>query len=346
MAGSRGERLKRPPAVGRVLERVTATVRKHEMALPGEIVLVSVSGGPDSICLLHSLYRLRRLLRIKLEVFHFDHRLRRDSVKDAEYVRDAATRLKLPFHLERAETARDPAMSPEHWAREMRRLATGRVLRETGAHRIAVSHTVDDQAETVLIAAITGSGLDGVAGIRPVLGTWVQPLLNVTRAEVEAFCAASHLRPRRDPTNRDTALLRNAVRLRGLPSMERAAGRDLKVPLARTASVLQEDAEDLRDRALPAIQELVEEVPDGVTLPALGLLALPPPVASRVVHAAILRCSVPPLRDHVEAVLDLARGRPGRRADLGRGLRAVRDREYVQLSRTSPGPGDEERGGL
>jgi hypothetical protein len=80
----------------------------------------------------------------------------------------------------------------------------------------------------------------------------------------------------------------------------------------------------------------VEEEPDGVTLPVSGLLALPSPVAARVVHAAILRAGAAPQRDHVDAVLDLARGRPGRQADLDRGLNARRDREYLYLSRTSP----------
>jgi tRNA(Ile)-lysidine synthase len=336
MAGARGERLSRPPAVARVLERVTATARRHEMFLPGECVLVSVSGGPDSMCLLHSLVRLRRLLRIRLEVFHFDHGMRRGSAQDAAYVARAAAALGLPAHLELADEFRDRERSPEQWAREVRRAATGRVLLETGAARVAVAHTLDDQAETVLMAAMTGSGLDGIAGIKPVVGTWVNPLLEVTRQEVEAFCSSLRLRPRRDPTNRDTALLRNAVRLRGLPALERAAGRDVRVPIARTASILQEDADLLKEQALPAINELVEEEPDGVTLPVSGLLALPSPVAARVVLAAILRAGAAPQRDHVDAVLDLARGRPGRRADLDRGLNARRDREYLHLSRTSP----------
>src|SRR3954466_11713661 len=158
MAGARGERLSKPPAVARVLERVTSTVRRHEMFLPGERVLVSVSGGPprllfsvsggpDSMCLLHSLVRLRRLFRVRLEVFHFDHAMRRDSAQDAAYVARAATALGVPAHLERAEESRDAELSPEHWAREVRRAATGRVLLETGAARVAVAHTVDDQAE-------------------------------------------------------------------------------------------------------------------------------------------------------------------------------------------------------
>ena len=94
---------RRPPAVARVLERVTKTAREHEMFAPGDLVLVSCSGGPDSVCLLYSLWHLRRLFKIRLAVFHFDHKLRPDSAKDAAYVRRLAERLKLPFHLRTAD---------------------------------------------------------------------------------------------------------------------------------------------------------------------------------------------------------------------------------------------------
>src|SRR5919198_6208902 len=95
---------RRPHAVARVLERVTATAREHDMFTPGDRVLVAVSGGPDSTCLLYSLHMLRRLFKIKLEVFHFDHRLRPDSAKDARYVKRMAAKLGLPFHLVTAAT--------------------------------------------------------------------------------------------------------------------------------------------------------------------------------------------------------------------------------------------------
>src|SRR5919198_2264004 len=93
---------RRPHAVARVLERVTSTAREHDMFSPGDRVLVAVSGGPDSTCLLYSLHMLRRLFKIELEVFHFDHKLRPDSAKDAQYVKRTAAKVKLPFHLREA----------------------------------------------------------------------------------------------------------------------------------------------------------------------------------------------------------------------------------------------------
>ena len=149
--------MRRPPAVARVLERVTATAREHEMFLPGQTVLVAVSGGPDSVCMLESLVRLRRLFRIRLEVFHFDHGLRKDSAADAR-VRRRAWRIDTACRsiCARPRRRRDKGASVEAWAREQRHFAIAEVTHETGAARTAIGHTMDDQAETVLIGLITG----------------------------------------------------------------------------------------------------------------------------------------------------------------------------------------------
>lgn len=326
----------RPPAVARVLERVTATVRAHEMLLPGETVMVAVSGGPDSTCLLHALVGLRRLLRVGIAVFHFDHRLRPTSAGDAAYVRRTADRLGLPFRLAEAGTAPGPGESIEDWARRARYGALALAMREVGASKGATGHTLDDQAETVLLALVRGGGLDAVAGMAPVQGDVVRPLLEVTRDEVEAFCRAKRLRPRVDPTNRDTRLLRNAVRLEVMPALEEAVGRDVRATIARTARVLRRDAELLRRQATEAAVELMEDTPDGVRLPAAALAALPGAIGARVARDALYRCGVVPSAEDVEAVLGLARGRPVRRRDLTGGSTAWREREYVWLSRTFP----------
>jgi tRNA(Ile)-lysidine synthase len=333
--------MRRPPAVARVLERVTRTAREHELFEPGDLVLVSVSGGPDSVSLLYALWHLRRLLRIRLEVFHFDHRLRPGSGADAEYVRALGRRLELPVHVREAADAPGKGESVEAWATAARGRATDEVRAAVGARVVAEGHTLDDQAETVLLNLIRGGGLEAVAGIRPDGDDRVQPLLDVERSEVEAFCRALHLRPRRDPTNEDPRHLRNAIRLHLLPAIERATGRDVRRPIARSADLLREDARELHEAALRATPRVVSRSGGALRLHAERLGSLPGPVASRVVRLA-LRSNAEPedgvswTRDAVEGVLDLARGRPGRRRDLGRGLKANRDRVYVSLSRSSP----------
>ena len=326
--------MRRPPSVGRVLQRITATARTHDLFIPGRVVLVAVSGGPDSVCLLESLLRLRRLFGYALEVAHVDHRLRPDSSADAAYVRRLATRHDLPFHLHTVSTRPAGGSSVEAWARQERIEALARCAHGLDASRIALGHTLDDQAETVLLNLVTGSGLSGLAGIRYVAGPWVNPLLDVKRDEVEAFCASLHLRPRRDPTNDDTRFLRNALRLEGIPALERALGRNLREPLARSASTLAEDAEELARRATHAAQAVLAETPEGVDLDAVGLLDLPRAIAARVASQAVYTCGAVCTRADVDAVLDLASGRHERRRDLSDGVKARRGRHHVHLLRS------------
>jgi tRNA(Ile)-lysidine synthase len=341
--------MRRPPAVARVLERVTKTAREHEMFGEGDLVLVSVSGGPDSVCLLYSLWYLRRLFKIRLEVFHFDHRLRKDSAKDADYVRRLAERLKLPFHARAADDAPAKGVSVEAWATVARVDAANDVRRSIGARRWAEGHTLNDQAETILLNLIRGGGLEAITGIWPGGAregtTIVQPLIDVDREEIAAFCRALHLRPRRDPMNEDTKLLRNAIRIKVLPAIERGTGREVTRSIARSGDLLRADRMELHGAAIHALSAVLEGPLNGprdvVRLDAEALRSLPKPIASRVVRLAVYRImasddAAPWTREAVEAVLDLAGGRVGRRRDLPNGSTARREREYVSLSRTSP----------
>jgi len=328
----------RPPEVARVLHRVAATMRVHHMAEPGSLVLAAVSGGPDSLCLLHALFRLRRLLGIEVACFHFDHALRPGSEGDLAFVREEAGRLGVAFASDRAVDGPASGDSVEAWAREARYAALRAAAARLGAGAIATGHTLDDQAETVLMACLRGGGIDAVSGIAPVAGGVVRPLLDVRRDETEAFCRALGLAPRRDPMNEDVAFLRVALRDRVLPAIERAAGREVAEPLARTARLLREDARFLDAVAADAATAVRASFDgEGVGLRAQALNELPSPIASRVVRGALADAGSPGEAAHVAAVLDLAAGRPGRRAALSAGLLARRDREYVRLFHRSGG---------
>jgi tRNA(Ile)-lysidine synthase len=332
--------MRRPPAVARVLERVTATVRRHEQIGRGDRVLAAVSGGPDSVCLLYSLWHLRRLLGHRLEVFHFDHRLRPDSGADAAYVRRLCTRLGVPVHVETAQDRPATGVSVEAWAATARMRAADGVSRRVGADLVAEGHTLDDQAETVLLNLLRGTGLEGIAGIDP--GTRergpIQPLLDVERAEVEAFCRSLGLRPRRDPMNEDRRLLRAAIRWDVIPAIEQATGRGVKGSLARTAGLLRQDRDELAAAARRASTRVVDAAGGDIRFDAAALRALPSALASRVVRLAVYDALPPDAvapwsLAAIDAVLDLARGRPGRRRDLADGFLAVRDRTHVMVTR-------------
>jgi tRNA(Ile)-lysidine synthase len=339
----------RPPEVARVLERIVQASRRHALFRSDDLVVVACSGGPDSVCLLHALHRLRRLLRIRLVAFHFDHRLRAGSERDAAYVERQARTLNVPFVVRRATDRPSPGGSVEAWARLARYAAMTSVATDANADRVALGHTLDDQAETVVLGLARGGGLDAVAGMTPAgnippLGfPAVRPLLSVTRAEVVAFDRALRLRPRRDPTNADRRFLRNRLRLDVLPVMERRLDRNLRITLARTAEHLREDAAYLETLASEAAREVIEARDDEVRLHAARLAALPGPLGARVVRRALriagaIDDALAPEAGaaHIDGVLGLASGRPGRRLDLPGDLVAERARGYVRVSRPSP----------
>ncbi len=332
--------LPRPPEVARVLRTATETARRHGMLPPGSTVLAAVSGGPDSICLLHTLVLLRRLLRIEVACGHVDHGLRPASAADAAYVRRQAERLGVPF-LSRAVAARPPrGASVEAWARAERYRLLDEMAAEVGAARIAVGHTRDDRAETVLLALIRGGGIEALTGMRPVRDHVVRPLLDVPRDQVEAFCRALSLRPRRDATNEDPAYLRSAIRGRVLPAIERATGREVRATLARTAALLAEDADLLAATAEAAATEVLWRDGEDVVLGAAALAALPAPVAGRIAVRAIREAGADPTARGADRVRSLASARPGTSVSVAPGLRGLRGRAEVRLSRAARVPLD------
>ncbi|MGH2709783.1 MAG: ATP-binding protein, partial [Actinomycetota bacterium] len=206
------------------------------------------------------------------------------------------------------------------------------------------------QAETVLLGLVRGGGLEVLAGMPPVaslppLGLpAARPLIETTRQEIEAFCRSLRLRPREDATNRDPRFLRNRIRHKVLPQLEKVLDRDLRSTLARTAENVRGDVDFLEGLASDAAAKVVEVRDVEIRLSAEGLDALPTPIAARVVRQAV-RLAAAVWGDwgddvtaaHISAMLDLARGRPGKKLDLPGDLRAERNREYVRVSRSSPG---------
>jgi tRNA(Ile)-lysidine synthase len=273
-----------------------------------------------------------------LVAFHFDHRLRPGSDADARYATRQAERLGVRIVHRAADSSPQRGASVEAWARTVRYAAMAEVRGDVGASVSVVGHTADDQAETVLLALIRGGGLEALAGMRAVGGGVARPLLDVTRAQTAAACRSLGLRPRRDPMNDDPSFLRVAIRTGVLPEVERATGRSVVPTLVRTAELLRRDADLLRTTAAEAAGGVVEPRPGhGLALRAEALSCLPTPIAARVVRSALRDMGIVVEAAHVDAILALATGRPGRRTSLPGRVVARREREYVSLS-IGPGP--------
>lgn len=206
-------------------KRVLDGIREMHLISPGDRVGVAVSGGADSVALLRILHGAQAKLGVKLVVAHFDHSLRgAESDADAEFAASLARKLVLPFVLDRedvAAAARRNKWNLEDAARRLRYAFFERLIREGQVTRMAVAHTADDQAETVLAHLIRGTGPTGLGGIYPIAGNVVRPLLAVRREELRAYLRDLAQEWREDTTNLDVSRLRARVRARLIPTLER-----------------------------------------------------------------------------------------------------------------------------
>ena len=205
--------------------RVLRVLQRQEMLHAGDRVAVAVSGGADSVALLLLLEELRERLGIVLSVAHFNHQLRgRASDADEKFAARLAAARQLPFHVQRADVgaeAKRARGNVEDTARRLRYDFFARLVREGHAERIAVAHTANDQAETVLAHILRGTGLAGLGGIHPVVERVIRPFLSVRRAELRGYLQARKQRWREDVTNKDLTRLRARIRRKLLPLLEK-----------------------------------------------------------------------------------------------------------------------------
>ena len=196
----------------------------HKMVDSGDTVLLGVSGGPDSVALLRGLIELQQELKIKLAIAHLNHSARgEESDRDARFVKDLGEALQIKTFIEKKDVAAEQAASKtsfQETARDIRLEFLQRTMNQIGANKIALGHTSDDQAETVLMNLLRGSGLKGVGGMNPVRIPFIRPLFYCSRSEVVGFLNAREFSYCMDSSNEKTDYLRNRVRLELIPFLQ------------------------------------------------------------------------------------------------------------------------------
>jgi tRNA(Ile)-lysidine synthase len=288
--------------------RVLETCRGRGLLRDGDHVLVAVSGGADSLVLLDCLCRIRGALDLRLAVGHVDHGLRPGSAADAEAVLAHAAALGLPAFATRVDVAaavREGGRTVEEAGRELRTAALAAMARRRRLRVVATGHTATDQAETVLMRLVRGTGPLGLAGIDPARRDgFVRPLLCATRDEVRRYARAARLPVREDETNRDERHLRNRVRLKLLPLLRRMNPR-----IEAALAALADDAAGLDTFVSGLAGDRVEAVRGGSLVPAVAIVSCPPVLLPYVVrHAFSVAVGPEPAlsRTHIDALARLA----------------------------------------
>jgi tRNA(Ile)-lysidine synthase len=282
-------------------------------------VIAAVSGGADSVCLAHVLREIGANLS---GLAHFNHKLRgAASDEDERFVAALASRMDVPFFRASGELRGNI----EQAARRARMEFLGGLIRDGAAERIALGHTRDDQAETVLFRILRGSGLTGLAGIHPVNGPWIRPLIQITREQVEEYLRSRGIEWREDATNREPRFARNRIRHELLPRLERDWNPRIGEALAHLADLAFEEERWWSQQVLPEGEFRASE-----------LAALPRALARRALRRAIAAAKGD-LRgiefDHIEQILDLAM-RPGGSGRIRLpGVAATRSFDSIRLER-------------
>jgi tRNA(Ile)-lysidine synthase len=324
-------------------DNVVATITKHSMLSGGEKVLVGLSGGPDSVCLLSVLHSIRERFTLQISAAYIDHGLRpHETGKEIEFCRNLCERLNVPFYTKAIDVksyAEDRKMNMQEAARQLRYGAFEAISHDIGAGKIALGHTADDQAETLLMRLFRGSGPTGLSGIPPVKKNVIRPLIETGRGEIEKFLEDEKTEYITDSSNLKKNYLRNRIRLSFVP-MLREYNPDIIETLSRTAAIFRDEERYFEIIATKALMKLISRKTDS----RIELFLAPLEIMDKAIMRRVLRRVIDETKGlrgisfiHIEDIIDLIKsGGSGDRIYLPKGIRVIK--EYSVLILTSETP--------
>lgn len=353
----------------KLLQKVIAFCQKNSLLAEGDKVVVGLSGGPDSLCLLHVLVNLRDQFKLPPPIIaHLNHQLRgADSQADERFVQDIAQSWRLPIFVERQDItllAAQRKQSTEEAARQARYAFLRRVAGKTQANKVAVGHNADDQVETVLMHFLRGAGLAGLRGILPAIdlaniplhpddlagptypetttAKLIRPLLEVARAEIEAYCQENKLEPRQDDSNQDVTFFRNRLRHQLIPHLE-SYNPNIRQVLQRTAKVIAAESQILENEVAKVWPSIARyESAQKIEFDRQTWLALP-----LALKRATLRRAVETLQsglrdlgfDHIENAIEvIEKGETGAQVTLPHNLLLGLNYRTITIASANPVP--------
>jgi tRNA(Ile)-lysidine synthase len=290
---------------------------------PGQKLLIAVSGGADSLALAAACEFEAKKLRVKIAAAVIDHSLQNNSDKVAAQTAKTLTTLGFEEVVVK-KIAVGKAGGPEAAARTARYTALETLRQKTKSHFIVLGHTSSDQAETVLLGLVRGSGSKSLSGMSEKTGVLLRPLLGIERATTEAFCKDSGIKYWEDPQNKDEKFLRVMIRKHVLPFLEKQLGGSVSASLVRTSDQLREDNTYLETQADKSFKKYAKVSGSGISFDAKTLEKLPAAILNRVIKKALDGFGSESSRTHVLAVSDLVLSWHGQKPLALPGVRVVR----------------------
>ena len=234
-------------------DKVLETIKKYNLISPKDKLVLGVSGGPDSICMLDILDKIRKNpnlnLNFEITVAHVNHLIRKEAKEDEEYVKKYCNKRNLKFYSESIDIlkiANNKKVGTEEAGREERYKYFDKILKETNSNKIAIAHNKNDKIETIIMHILRGSGISGLIGIEAKTNKYIRPLVEIERIEIEEYCKINNLNPRIDKTNFENIYTRNKIRNIVLPYIKKEFNPNIIQTIDRLSNLVKEEDQYLK----------------------------------------------------------------------------------------------------
>lgn len=326
-----------------ILGKIRATITKHSMLSGTETILAGLSGGPDSVCLLHALHKLSGEFRLKLNAIYIDHGLRPDETPhEIEFCNKLCQGLSVPFITKSIDVkayAKEYGLNKQDAARDLRYKVFDEIAFEIKADRIALGHNADDQVETFFMRIFRGSGPKGLSGIPPVRGKIIRPLIEVERVDIEEFLEDRRINYIVDSSNMKEDYLRNKIRLSFVPEVKRLSP-DIAETMSRTMEILREEERYFDIIVTKTLMKLISRKTDS----RIELFLVPMESMEKVILRRVLRRVIDETKGlrglgfvHIEDIINLIKhGQHGDRLCLPKRLRAIKNYSLLVITSETP----------
>lgn len=324
-----------------IFEKVLSTINKYNLIECGDRIVLGLSGGPDSVCLLHILNRLKEQLDIEVYAAHLNHQIRGiEAQKDALYVSQICESMGITHFIKSIDVPKyceENGLSIEEGARKLRYEMFDEIRKKTKSNKIAIGHNLNDQAETILMRMMRGTGLQGLRGIEYIRDNGIiRPILDLERSEIEAYCEEYKLNPRIDKSNLESIYTRNKIRLELIPYMKDNFNTNVIESIVRMSNSLRNDSDYIEEEALIKFSEVCTFNSDSVEINLDKYNTLHNAIKVRVIRNGI-KCILGDTnfldQKHIEDVIGLEnKNKINKKLTLPRGVFAYRKQGTIMLT--------------